>query len=155
MAALLDGQTQARAQMGVNVVCPRNNTRCLPVTKFTQQLQLWESNQHFLSVGRTLIVLSHRELWPCHLFVILYFLVQLDEMLAERNQAINAVIEFAIDDSLLTRRITGRLVHTPSGRSYHEEFYPPAKSMTDDVGRTGCRPVLLLSHYLKSSFPSC
>ena len=62
---------------------------------------------------------------------------QLDEMLAERKQALNSVIEFAIDDSLLIRRITGRLIHIPSGRSYHEEFYPPAKPMTDDVSRAG------------------
>lgn len=45
----------------------------------------------------------------------------------------DAVIEFGIDDSLLVRRITGRLIHPSSGRSYHEEFHPPKKPMTDDV----------------------
>lgn len=31
------------------------------------------------------------------------------------------------------RRITGRLIHKKSGRSYHEEFNPPKVAMTDDV----------------------
>jgi adenylate kinase len=39
---------------------------------------------------------------------------------------------FQIDDDLLVRRITGRLVHPGSGRSYHVEFNPPKASMTDD-----------------------
>ena len=42
-------------------------------------------------------------------------------------------MEFHIADSLLVRRITGRLFHIPSGRSYHEEFNPPKKPMTDDI----------------------
>ncbi|XP_018018937.1 adenylate kinase isoform X1 [Hyalella azteca] len=58
---------------------------------------------------------------------------KLDEMLANRKQKLDAVIEFSIDDSLLIRRITGRLFHLASGRSYHEEFYPPKKPMIDDV----------------------
>jgi len=58
---------------------------------------------------------------------------KLDEMLAVRKKDLNSVVEFSIDDSLLVRRITGRLIHKPSGRSYHEEFYPPKVSMTDDI----------------------
>ncbi len=54
-------------------------------------------------------------------------------MLDKRHTALDAVIEFAIDDSLLVRRITGRLIHQASGRSYHEEFHPPKSPMTDDV----------------------
>lgn len=57
----------------------------------------------------------------------------MDDLLAKRKTALDAVIEFGIADSLLVRRITGRLIHTPSGRSYHEEFRPPKKSMTDDL----------------------
>ena len=57
---------------------------------------------------------------------------KLDSMLSKRNQSLDHAVEFAIDDSLLVRRITGRLVHPASGRSYHEEFHPPRKSMTDD-----------------------
>lgn len=58
---------------------------------------------------------------------------QLDDLLSKRKTQLDAVIEFGIQDSLLVRRITGRLIHPPSGRSYHEEFHPPTKPMTDDV----------------------
>lgn len=58
---------------------------------------------------------------------------KLDELLDKRKTKLDSVVEFGIDDSILVRRITGRLIHTPSGRSYHEEFHPPKKSMTDDV----------------------
>ena len=54
-------------------------------------------------------------------------------MLQKRGQKIDAAIEFQIDDSLLVRRVTGRLVHPASGRSYHIEFHPPKKPMTDDI----------------------
>lgn len=54
-------------------------------------------------------------------------------MLDKRNTALDAVIEFGIDDSLLVRRITGRLIHVASGRSYHEEFHPPKSAMKDDL----------------------
>lgn len=57
---------------------------------------------------------------------------KLDEMLADRKQSLDSVVEFSIDDSLLIRRITGRLFHLKSGRSYHEEFYPPKVAMKDD-----------------------
>merc|ERR1711962_1764598 len=58
---------------------------------------------------------------------------KLDEMLDKRSQKLDSVIEFGIEDSLLVRRITGRLFHLASGRSYHEEFHPPKVEMTDDV----------------------
>uniref|UniRef100_A0A4D5RB01 Adenylate kinase n=1 Tax=Scolopendra viridis TaxID=118503 RepID=A0A4D5RB01_SCOVI len=58
---------------------------------------------------------------------------KLDEMLDRRNQKLDSVVEFGIDDNLLVSRITGRLIHPESGRSYHEEFNPPKKPMTDDV----------------------
>ncbi|XP_041361438.1 adenylate kinase-like [Gigantopelta aegis] len=57
----------------------------------------------------------------------------LDELLAKRKTALDAVIEFVIDDSLLVKRITGRLFHIKSGRSYHTEFNPPKVPMVDDV----------------------
>jgi adenylate kinase len=38
-----------------------------------------------------------------------------------------------IDDSLLLRRILGRLVHPKSGRSYHTEFNPPKVAGFDDI----------------------
>ncbi|KAJ8735361.1 hypothetical protein PYW07_006981 [Mythimna separata] len=58
---------------------------------------------------------------------------KLDVLLEKRKTALDAVIEFDIQDSLLVRRITGRLIHPASGRSYHEEFHPPKKSMVDDI----------------------
>lgn len=58
---------------------------------------------------------------------------QLDKLLESNNKRINAVLEYAIEDDLLTRRILGRLVHKASGRSYHEEFNPPKEPMKDDI----------------------
>ncbi|XP_012252702.2 adenylate kinase [Athalia rosae] len=58
---------------------------------------------------------------------------KLDNMLEKRKTQLDAVIEFGIDDSLLVRRITGRLIHPASGRSYHDEFSPPKVPMKDDV----------------------
>lgn len=54
-------------------------------------------------------------------------------MLEKRKTKLDAVIEFGIDDNLLVKRITGRLIHQASGRSYHEEFAPPKVAMKDDV----------------------
>jgi adenylate kinase len=42
-------------------------------------------------------------------------------MLNDRKQAIDHAIELKIPDALLISRITGRLVHPASGRSYHRE----------------------------------
>ena len=58
---------------------------------------------------------------------------KLDQLLDKRHTSLDAVIEFAIDDSLLVRRITGRLIHQKSGRSYHDEFHPPKVDMKDDI----------------------
>ncbi|RGP68192.1 adenylate kinase 1 [Fusarium longipes] len=57
----------------------------------------------------------------------------LDAMLAERNQKLQHAVELQIDDSLLVARITGRLVHPASGRSYHTTFNPPKEYMKDDI----------------------
>eukprot|EP01135_Chromosphaera_perkinsii_P001581 Nk52_evm51s207 gene=Nk52_evmTU51s207 len=58
---------------------------------------------------------------------------KLDQMLKKAKTPLDRVLEFKIDDSLLVRRITGRLVHPGSGRSYHVDFSPPKKPMTDDI----------------------
>ncbi|KAL4912176.1 adenylate kinase [Aspergillus aurantiobrunneus] len=58
---------------------------------------------------------------------------RLDEMLVARNQKLQHAIELKIDDALLVARITGRLVHPASGRSYHKIFNPPKDAMKDDV----------------------
>lgn len=54
-------------------------------------------------------------------------------MLKARSKPLMHALELKIDDSLLVQRITGRLVHTKSGRTYHKIFSPPKKEMTDDV----------------------
>jgi adenylate kinase len=36
---------------------------------------------------------------------------KLDGLLEKRNTGLDAVVEFSIDDSLLIRRITGRMIH--------------------------------------------
>jgi len=53
--------------------------------------------------------------------------------MSANGQRIDHAIEFNIDDSLLVRRICGRLVHPPSGRTYHVEFNPPKAEMKDDI----------------------
>ncbi|KAL2265347.1 hypothetical protein VTJ83DRAFT_6447 [Remersonia thermophila] len=57
----------------------------------------------------------------------------LDKMLRERKQSLQHAVELQIDDELLVSRITGRLVHPASGRSYHTTFNPPKVPMKDDV----------------------
>lgn len=58
---------------------------------------------------------------------------KLDEMLAARGTKIDRVVNMAIDDEILVERITGRLVHPSSGRSYHKKFNPPKTPMVDDL----------------------
>ncbi|KAF2478756.1 adenylate kinase cytosolic [Neohortaea acidophila] len=58
---------------------------------------------------------------------------KLDEMLQAKSQNLKHAIELQIKDDLLVARITGRLIHPSSGRTYHKQFNPPKKDMTDDV----------------------
>ncbi|KAN0075964.1 Adenylate kinase domain containing protein [Elaphomyces granulatus] len=58
---------------------------------------------------------------------------RLDDMLAARDQKLHHAIELEIDDALLVSRITGRLIHPASGRSYHRIFNPPKEEMKDDI----------------------
>jgi adenylate kinase len=54
-------------------------------------------------------------------------------MLAEEKKPLKHAIELQIDDGLLVSRITGRLIHPASGRTYHKVFNPPKVAMKDDV----------------------
>ena len=45
----------------------------------------------------------------------------------------DAVVEIAVDDEEIIRRMSGRRVHLPSGRTYHVEFNPPREAGRDDV----------------------
>ncbi|KVH95668.1 hypothetical protein Ccrd_002241 [Cynara cardunculus var. scolymus] len=47
---------------------------------------------------------------------------KLDEMLEKQRTKIDKVLDFAIDDSILEERITGRWIHASSGRTYHTNF---------------------------------
>jgi len=58
---------------------------------------------------------------------------KLDEMLKAKDQKLMHAVELKIDDELLVARITGRLIHPASGRSYHKLFNPPKEAMKDDV----------------------
>ena len=58
---------------------------------------------------------------------------KLDSMLEARKTPLQRALELKIDDELLVARITGRLIHPSSGRTYHKLFNPPQKEMVDDV----------------------
>lgn len=58
---------------------------------------------------------------------------RLDAMLEAKNKKLQHAVELQIDDGLLVSRITGRLIHPASGRSYHRIFNPPKQAMKDDV----------------------
>jgi hypothetical protein len=47
---------------------------------------------------------------------------KLDSMLQTRKEKLDHVVELKIEDQLLISRITGRLIHPASGRTYHREF---------------------------------
>lgn len=58
---------------------------------------------------------------------------KLDEMLQKQGTKVDKVLNFAIDDSILEERITGRWIHPSSGRTYHTKFAPPKVPSVDDV----------------------
>ncbi len=47
--------------------------------------------------------------------------------------AIDRVVEIAVDDEEIVRRMSGRRVHPASGRSYHTIFNPPRVEGLDDI----------------------
>jgi adenylate kinase len=55
------------------------------------------------------------------------------EALRAEGLDIDFVIEIEVDDSEILRRMSGRRVHPPSGRSYHVDFKPPKVPGKDDV----------------------
>jgi adenylate kinase len=55
------------------------------------------------------------------------------EGLADMGVKIDYVIEIAVDDEEIVKRMSGRRVHLQSGRSYHVEFNPPKQEGLDDV----------------------
>lgn len=55
------------------------------------------------------------------------------EGLAASGVEIDTVIEIAVDDEEIVRRMAGRRVHPASGRTYHIEFNPPRVPDRDDA----------------------
>lgn len=54
------------------------------------------------------------------------------EALIKANIALDFIIEVAVDDEEIVRRLGGRLVHLSSGRVYHKIYNPPKKDGHDD-----------------------
>ena len=55
------------------------------------------------------------------------------DALRNANIDIDHVVEIAVDDEEIVRRISGRRVHPASNRVYHVEFNPPLRPDVDDV----------------------
>ncbi len=50
----------------------------------------------------------------------------------KQKVAIDAVVEIAVDDAEIIKRMSGRRVHPASGRTYHVVFNPPKEEGKDD-----------------------
>ena len=57
----------------------------------------------------------------------------LDGILAELGRRIERVVLLDVPDDVIVARLGGRLVHPPSGRTYHETYDPPKTTGVDDV----------------------
>ncbi|RHZ69843.1 hypothetical protein Glove_277g37 [Diversispora epigaea] len=58
---------------------------------------------------------------------------KLDAMLERDKKKLDHAVELIINDNLLVSRITGRLIHQQSGRTYHRIFNPPKIPGKDDI----------------------
>lgn len=55
------------------------------------------------------------------------------EALQEAGVSIDHVVEIAVDDDEIVKRLSGRRVHLASGRIYHVDYQPPKVSGKDDL----------------------
>ncbi len=55
------------------------------------------------------------------------------DALSAASIVVDHVIEIAVDDDEIVKRISGRRVHLASGRAYHVDYNPPKVPDTDDV----------------------
>lgn len=55
------------------------------------------------------------------------------EALRKEKIRIDHVIEFNVDDETIIERMSGRLVHPASGRTYHRVNQPPKRAGKDDI----------------------
>jgi adenylate kinase len=55
------------------------------------------------------------------------------ESLRNEGVQIDVVCEIQVEDEVIVERMSGRLVHKPSGRTYHTTSNPPVEAGLDDV----------------------
>lgn len=55
------------------------------------------------------------------------------DAMKEAGVPIDAVVDIEVPDSEIIKRMSGRRVHLPSGRTYHVVFNPPKEEGKDDV----------------------
>ena len=55
------------------------------------------------------------------------------EALREAGVALDHVVEIAVEDEEIVKRLSGRRVHPASGRVYHIEYNPPKVAGKDDI----------------------
>ncbi len=55
------------------------------------------------------------------------------EALTAQGIQLDYVIEIVVDDEEIVKRMSGRLVHADSGRTYHTIYHPPKAAGKDDV----------------------
>ena len=75
------------------------------------------------------------------------------EAVRERGIAVDAVVEIAVHDAVIVRRLSGRRVHPASGRTYHLEFNPPAarERTTSPVNRSSREMTIGKRQFVKDS----
>ncbi|ERH48186.1 adenylate kinase [Ectopseudomonas chengduensis] len=55
------------------------------------------------------------------------------EALRDAGVALDHVVEIAVEDEEIVKRLSGRRVHPASGRVYHTEYNPPKVAGKDDI----------------------
>ena len=54
-------------------------------------------------------------------------------MLSDRNTSVEHVLNLGVSDEVVVKRVSGRLTHLTSGRTYNKFFKPPKVDGLDDV----------------------
>lgn len=55
------------------------------------------------------------------------------QTLQDRGVDLDYVVEFALNEEVIIKRLSGRLYHPASGRIYHKDFNPPKSAGLDDI----------------------